>query len=87
MEALRMRMHEYSTTFAADVDLAATAIEQRAADSFVRRNALQWRVRSIPKMRKACFRLEPVGALVDAWIFARQMEAHAYARVWPRRWR
>jgi hypothetical protein len=74
MEALRMRMHEYSTTFAADVDLAATAIEQRAADSFVRRNALQWRVRSIPEMRKACFRLEPVGALVDAWILARQME-------------
>ena len=24
-------------------------------------------------MRKACFRLTPVGALVDAWIFARQM--------------
>ena len=25
-------------------------------------------------MRKACFRLEPIGALVDAWVFARQME-------------
>jgi hypothetical protein len=25
-------------------------------------------------MRKACFRLEPVGALVDAWILARQMD-------------
>jgi hypothetical protein len=25
-------------------------------------------------MRKACFRLEPVSALVDAWIFARQMD-------------
>ena len=25
-------------------------------------------------MRKACFRLEPIGALVDAWIFARQMD-------------
>ena len=24
-------------------------------------------------MRKACFRLAPIGALVDAWIFARQM--------------
>jgi hypothetical protein len=41
--ALRLRMHEYSTTFAAAVDLAATAI----------------------------------APLVD----------HAYARVWPRRWR
>jgi hypothetical protein len=74
METLRMRMHEYSITFAADVDLAATAIERQAADSTVRRNALLWRVRAIPEMRKACFRLEPVGALVDAWIFARQMD-------------
>ena len=68
-----MRMHEYSITFAADVDLAATAIERQAADSTVRRNAILWRVRAIPEMRKACFRLAPVGALVDAWIFARQM--------------
>ena len=28
-ETLRMRMHEYSITFAAEVDLAATAIEQK----------------------------------------------------------
>ena len=68
-----MRMHEYSITFAADVDLAATAIERQAADSTVRRNAILWRARAIPEMRKACFRLTPVGALIDAWIFARQM--------------
>ena len=66
VEALRARMHEYSITFAAEVELAATAIEQRAADSTVRRNALLWRVRAIPEMRKACFRLEPIGGLVDA---------------------
>ena len=74
VETLRVRMYEYSITFAADVDLAATAIERRAADSTVRRNALLWKVRAIPEMRKACFRLEPVSALVDAWIFARQMD-------------
>ena len=72
VETLRMRMHEYSITFAADVDLAAAAIERQAADSAVRRNAILWRVRAIPEMRKACFRLAPVGALVDAWIFARR---------------
>lgn len=74
VETLRARMYEYSITFAAEVDLAATAIERRAADSTVRRNALLWRVRAIPEMRKACFRLEPVSALIDAWIFARQMD-------------
>jgi hypothetical protein len=74
LETLRARMHEYSITFAAEIDLAATGIERRAADSTVRRNALLWRVRAIPEMRKACFRLEPVSALVDAWIFARQMD-------------
>ena len=71
--ALRLRMHEYSITFAAAVDLASTAIEQRSPDPTVQRNALLWRVRAIPEMRKACFRLEPIGALVDAWILARQM--------------
>jgi hypothetical protein len=74
MEALRLRMHEYSITFAAEVDLAASAIERRAADLTVRRNALLWKVRAVPEMRKACFRLEPVAALIDAWIFARQMD-------------
>ena len=73
-EALRLRMHEYSITFGAAVDLAATAIERRADDSTVRRNAVLWRARAIPEMRKACFRLEPIGALLDAWIFAAQMD-------------
>jgi len=74
METLRVRMTEYAITFAADVDLAATAIDQRATDSTVRRNVLLWKTRAIPEMRKACFRLEPVMALIDAWIFARQMD-------------
>jgi hypothetical protein len=74
LEPLRQRMHEYSITFAAEVDLAATSIEQRATDATVRRNAMLWRVRGIPEMRKAGFRLEPVAALIDTWIFARQME-------------
>ena len=74
VETLRARMFEYSITFAAEVDLGATAIERRASDATVRRNALLWRVRAIPEMRKACFRLEPVSALIDAWILARQMD-------------
>jgi hypothetical protein len=73
-EVLRLRMHEYSITFAAEVDLAAAAIERRTADPTVRRNALLWSVRAVPEMRKACFRLEPIGALIDAWTFARQMD-------------
>jgi len=74
MENLRARMYEYSITFAAEVDLAATAIERRTTDATVRRNAVLWKVRAIPEMRKACFRLEPIAALIDAWTFARQMD-------------
>ena len=74
VESLRLRMHEYAITFAANIELAATSIEERAGDSTVRRNALLWRIRGVPEMRKACFRIEPIGALVDAWIFARQMD-------------
>ena len=55
LEPLRQRMHEYSITFAAEVDLAATSIERQATDSTVKRNAMLWRVRAIPEMRKASF--------------------------------
>src|SRR5262245_610978 len=74
MEPLRNRMHEYAITFAAEVNLAASSIEERTTDSMVRRNALLWRVRAVPEMRKASFRAEPIAALIDTWIFARQMD-------------
>lgn len=74
IEALRTRLYEYSSTFAASVELAATSIEQRTTDPAIRRNAVLWRVRAVPEMRKACFRLEPMSGLVDAWVLARQMD-------------
>jgi len=74
VETLRARLYEYSITFAAEVDLTASSIEQRTTDATVRRNALLWRIRAIPEMRKACFRMEPVSGLVDAWTLSRQMD-------------
>ena len=64
----------YSITFAAEVDLAASSIERQTTDPVVRRNAMLWKIRAVPEMRKACFRLEPVSGLVDAWTLARQMD-------------
>jgi hypothetical protein len=74
VETLRARMYEYSITFAAEVDLAASSIERQTTDPLVRRNAMLWKIRAVPEMRKACFRLEPVSGLVDAWTLARQMD-------------
>ena len=74
VETLRARLYEYSITFAAEVDLTASSIEQRTTDATVRRNALLWRIRAIPEMRKACFRMEPVSGLLDAWTLSRQMD-------------
>jgi hypothetical protein len=74
VEPLRARMQEYSITFAAEVDRTATAIERRASDATVRRNAQLWKLRAVPEMRKACFRPGPLVALIDAWILARQMD-------------
>jgi hypothetical protein len=74
VETLRASLYEYSITFAAQVDLTASSIERRATDATVRRNALLWRIRAIPEMRKACFRMEPVSGLVDAWTLSRQMD-------------
>ena len=74
VETLRASLYEYSIAFAAQVDLTASSIERRATDATVRRNALLWRIRAIPEMRKACFRMEPVSGLVDAWTLSRQMD-------------
>src|SRR5262245_65578588 len=74
MDVLKARMQEYSITFGAEVDSVAASIERRTNDPAIQRNALTWRLRSIPEMRKACFRPEPVAALIDAWTLARQME-------------
>jgi len=74
VEALRTHLREYSITFAAAVDLTASAIQRRTADATVARNALLWKLNAIPEMRKACFRPEPVAALVDAWTFVHQMD-------------
>jgi len=74
VETLRASLYEYSIAFAAQVDLTASSIERRATDATVRRNALLWRIRAIPEMRKACFRMEPVSSLVDAWALSRQMD-------------
>jgi hypothetical protein len=75
LEVLKGRLQEYATTFGAEIDLVAASIERRSKDVNIQRNALTWRLRSIPEMRKACFRPEPVPALFDAWTLARQMEA------------
>jgi hypothetical protein len=74
VETMRASLREYSITFAAGVELAATSLERRATDASVRRNALLWRLRAIPQMRQACFRPEAVAALLDAWTFVRQMD-------------
>src|SRR5215510_10146043 len=74
VEALRTSLREYSVTFAAEVEIAATAIERRASDATIRRNARLWKLGAIPEMRQACFRPEAIGALVDAWTFVRQMD-------------
>ncbi len=55
VESLRARMHEYSITFAAEVDLAATAIERRAADSTVRRNACSGGSAQYPRCERHAF--------------------------------
>jgi len=91
VDSLRIRLQEYSITFAADVDLTATSIEQQSIDAAVRRNALLWRLRAVAEMRKACFRSGPLSALVDAWTLARQMDqllatgagARAFGRFQP----
>ena len=75
LEVLKGRLQEYAITFGAEIDLVASSIERRTNDVDIKRNALTWRLRSVPEMRKACFRPEPVPALLDAWTLARQMEA------------
>lgn len=73
-EVLWMHMREFSITFAAEVETCANRIRESSDDPLVHRRSLLWKARSIPEMRKACFRPDPLSALFDAWILSRQMQ-------------
>lgn len=73
--ALRLSVEEYLVDFTARVTAAADLIAREATDEHTRRAALRWKLNAIPKMREACFRVDPSAALFDAWIMAAQMDA------------
>ena len=74
-EALRAGVHEYLLDFLGEVEMASDRIAAESVDPAVRRNALLWRLNVIPAMRQACFRPNPFGAALDAWILTAQMKA------------
>ena len=74
VETLRARMHKYPITFAAEVDLAASAIERRAGATPAGRNAVSGRLAPFPRCgRPASGSSRSAPWSMSAWILVRQM--------------
>jgi hypothetical protein len=58
-------------------DLIVTAADQIIAGTTnraIQRQALLWKIDAVPSLRQALFRPNPLGAVLDAWVMAFQMD-------------
>lgn len=72
---LRVRVRGLADDFSLLIEMAADAIREESTDPEVRRNALLWKLNSIPLFQAAAFSPDPAGALADSWALAKQMRA------------
>ena len=70
---LQLRMNDFANTMAGDIELAADQIISSSDDPRIDRNALLWKMNAIPVGFTAAFAADPLLALVDSWVFCKQM--------------
>jgi hypothetical protein len=70
---LQLRMHDFANSMAGDIELAADQIISSSDDPEIDRNALLWKMNAIPVGFTAAFAPDPLLALVDSWVFCKQM--------------
>jgi hypothetical protein len=73
-EVMEAQMFEFAATFANRVEEAADRIRRESDDAEIGRRALMWKIHAIPAAQMACFRRDPLAAMLDMWILGVQME-------------
>src|SRR5580765_1231499 len=72
-EQLRLKMRALVGPITGRIESAADDIAAASSDRAVQDAALAWKIEAVPAMREALFIPSPSLALMDAWVFAHQM--------------
>jgi hypothetical protein len=72
-EQLRIQTRSLVDPFAGRIESTADEIIADSDDPRLRLAALEWKANSIPALREALFRPDPLAAVMDAWAFTKQM--------------
>jgi len=70
---LRLRVHSFANRFEGVVEGAADIIMEKTDDPTIRRNALMWKMNSIPEAQQAAFHYDPLAGLIDIAALCGQM--------------
>jgi hypothetical protein len=73
-EQLRIQVRALVDPFSGRIEEAADEIIAGSDDPRIRLAALEWKANAIPALREALFRPDQLGAVMDAWALAKQME-------------
>ncbi len=73
---LRFRAVQLGRLFSAEIERAADSIRAISDEPSIRRNALLWKMYAIPAAHEAVLLPDPALSILDAWVFAAQMEEY-----------
>ncbi len=73
---IRIRAVELGRTFSAEIERAADSIRSISDEPSIRRHALLWKMYAIPAAHEAVLLPDPAVSLIDAVVFAAQMEQY-----------
>ncbi|KLV02111.1 chemotaxis protein [Photobacterium aphoticum] len=73
---MRLMTREYAQQFFAQVEQAADVLHTRypSRDSVNQSNVLLWKINAEEGLQSAAYQVSPMAALIDTWVFAKQME-------------
>ena len=72
-QQLRLQTRGLVDSYCGRIEVAADEIIAQARDQQIRRAALVWKTNTIPAMREALFRPDPMAAILDGWALSMQL--------------
>jgi len=70
---LQLRNQNFAARSASILEVAADSIIRLTSDAAVKKNALTWKIYTLPQLRGALLFSDPLAAQFDAWIFCGQV--------------
>lgn len=73
---LHMLLYGYAYMFSGTVEVAADSILTQATDSNIRKNAILWKLNSVPIVQGMTFEPDPLYSFFGIWVFVVQMRQY-----------